>query len=137
LKNYVLGPRIYNQLVCSHTSSLNIFLDIFCKIIKGELEDVVYQDDEVVVLNDISPKAPIHLLVIPKKHFESVDDFSEKDSVLLGKLFLIAAKCARDAGLKDGYRLVVNKGPHGGQIVQHLHIHVLGGKNLGSKILHR
>ena len=110
--------------------------DIFCRIIKGEFPDnTVYRDDEVMVIKDIHPQAPVHLLVIPKKHFQSLEDFTENEAALLGKLLLTAEKIAQHEGLKDGYRLIINKGEHGGQQVPHLHIHVLGGKPLGPKIV--
>lgn len=110
--------------------------DVFCKIIAGEFGGApVYGDDDVVVLKDIHPVAPVHLLVIPKKHYGSLADFAEGDALLLGKLFLTAHRMAKEAGLDQGYRLIVNTGEHGGQVVPHLHIHVIGGKKLGSKIV--
>lgn len=110
--------------------------DVFCKIIKGELpSEPVYRDDEVIVLKDIKPNAPVHLLVMPIKHFESLDEATQEDGLLLGKMLLIANKVAREANLDKGYRLVINKGEHGGQLVPHLHIHVLGGKHLGAKLV--
>lgn len=110
--------------------------DVFCKIIQGELKgDAVYRDDDIVVLKDISPKAPVHLLVVPVKHIESLDAATDADAALMGKMMLVAQKVAKDAGLERGYRLIVNTGRHGGQLVPHLHLHILGGKDLGAKIV--
>ena len=111
--------------------------DVFCKIIKGELKaDIVWQDDDFLVIKDIHPQAPVHLLIIPKKHYESIRDFNVKNVSLLGKAFLIADKMAHKQGFgENGYRLVVNEGVHGGKLVPHLHIHLLGGKNLGPKVV--
>ena len=110
--------------------------DVFCKIISGNLEKAIYQDDDVVVVNDISPSAPVHMLVIPRKHYTSIEDFSESDAQLIGKMLLVARKVARDAGLSEnGYRITMNTGAHGGQAVPHFHIHVLGGKALGGKMV--
>lgn len=111
--------------------------DIFCKIIKGEIPaDVVWQDDDFLVIKDIHPQAPVHLLIIPKKHFEALHDFTEKDAPILGQALLVAEQMAKQAGVHEkGYRLIVNEGQHGGKLVPHLHIHLLGGKNLGSKIV--
>lgn len=95
----------------------------------------VYRDDEIIVLKDIKPNAPVHLLIMPIKHFESLDEATREDESLLGKMLLIANKVAREANLDKGYRLVINKGEHGGQLVPHLHLHVLGGKYLGAKLV--
>ncbi|OGN01439.1 MAG: histidine triad nucleotide-binding protein [Candidatus Yanofskybacteria bacterium RIFCSPLOWO2_02_FULL_43_10] len=111
--------------------------DIFCKIIKGELKaDVVWQDENFLVINDIHPQAPVHVLIIPKKHFEALHDFEEGDALLLGKAILVAEKVAKQLGVHDkGYRLIINEGVHGGKLVPHLHVHLLGGKPLGPKIV--
>lgn len=110
--------------------------DVFCKIISGELSaDVVYKDDEFWVIKDIHPQAPVHLLVIPARHFLKIEDFG-KDSALLGKALLLADRMAHEQGLGDkGYRLIINEGEHGGKLVPHLHVHLLGGKRLGPKIV--
>ena len=109
--------------------------DVFCKIIKGELKtDAVYKDEDFWVIRDINPQAPVHLLIIPIKHFLNVEDFFG-DAELLGKAFLLADKMAHEQGLAKGYRLVVNEGEHGGKLVPHFHIHLLGGKSLGAKIV--
>jgi histidine triad (HIT) family protein len=111
--------------------------DIFCKIIKGEIpSDVIWQDDDFIVIKDIHPQAPVHLLIIPKKHFEALHDFKAEDAPLLGKALLIAEQVAAQVGVHDnGYRLIINEGEHGGKLVPHLHIHLLGGKTLGPKIV--
>ena len=109
--------------------------DVFCKIIKGELKaDVVYKDKEFWVIKDIKPQAPVHLLIIPAEHFLKIEDFAN-GAELLGKAFLLADRLAHEQGLERGYRLVVNEGEHGGKLVPHFHIHLLGGKRLGTKII--
>lgn len=112
--------------------------DVFCKILKGELSaDVVYKDDDFWVIKDINPQAPIHLLVIPIKHFTSLEDFMEgNNDGLLGRAFVIAHKVAHQVGIAEkGYRLIINEGEYGGKLVPHLHIHLLGGKRLGPKLI--
>ncbi|MEK7124945.1 MAG: histidine triad nucleotide-binding protein [Patescibacteria group bacterium] len=110
--------------------------DIFCKIIKGELKsDPVFEDKDFLVIKDIKPAAPVHLLVVPKKHFDGLAEFKTKDAALLGRALLTAERIAKEQGLGRGYRLVLNEGEHGGKLVPHLHIHILGGKRLGPKIV--
>ena len=107
--------------------------DVFCKIINGELKaDEVYRDADVLVIRDIKPQAPVHLLVMPIEHVDGVGDASPD---LLGKLVATAHKVAAQEGLTKGYRLILNEGEHGGKLVPHLHIHLLGGKALGAKIV--
>lgn len=103
---------------------------LFCRIAKGEIPaDVVMQNDDVLVFRDISPKAPTHILVIPKKHVASLD--AADDSIDLGALMRAAAEAARKEGLvESGYRVVLNTGAHGGQTVDHLHLHLLGGRQM-------
>jgi histidine triad (HIT) family protein len=103
---------------------------LFCKIIAKEVPaDLVYQDDRAVVIRDINPQAPSHMLVIPLEHMESLDDASQKDEALLGHLLRVAARVANDNGLgESGYRTVVNTGAGAGQSVFHLHVHLLGGR---------
>jgi histidine triad (HIT) family protein len=103
---------------------------LFCRIVTGEIPaDIVMQNDDAVAFRDISPKAPTHILVIPKKHVSSLDAADE--SVDLGALMRTAANVARQEGLTEpGYRLVINTGSHGGQTVDHLHLHVLGGRQM-------
>jgi histidine triad (HIT) family protein len=110
--------------------------DVFCKIISGELKgDFVYRDDEVVVVKDIHPQAPVHLLIIPVQHFSGIEDFAEHDGHLLGRMLRVAHQVAGEQGLEKGYRLIINEGEHGGKLVPHLHIHLLGGRRLGPKIV--
>jgi histidine triad (HIT) family protein len=100
---------------------------IFCKIARGELPSrKVYEDDEVVAFHDINPLAPVHLLMIPKKHIDSLADAEECDQALLGKMLLLAPKLASEQGLA-GFRTWIHTGKEGGQVVFHLHVHVLGG----------
>ena len=112
--------------------------DVFCKIIDGELSaDVVYKDDDFWVVKDISPQAPVHLLIIPVKHFTSLEDFMEGGhDGLLGKGLMVAHKVAHQVGIAEkGYRLIINEGEDGEKLVPHLHIHLLGGKRLGPKLI--
>ena len=110
--------------------------DIFCRIIRGEFADnTLYRDDDVIVIKDIHPQAPVHILVIPKKHIESLEGLSGADAALVGKLLLTAEKIAQGEGLAKGYRIIINKGEDGGQAVPHLHVHLLGGKKLGPKVV--
>jgi histidine triad (HIT) family protein len=103
---------------------------LFCRVIAGEIPaDFVHRDDLSVVIRDINPQAPTHLLVIPHEHIESLDDASQKDEALLGHLLRVAARVANAAGLAEGgYRTVINNGAGAGQSVFHLHVHVLGGR---------
>jgi len=105
---------------------------IFCKIVAGEIAATkIYEDDLVLAFMDIAPINPGHILVIPKKPIVSVATATDDDQQLLGKLMLVAAKVAADQGLaEDGYRLVTNIGQQGGQSVFHLHVHILGGRQL-------
>lgn len=106
---------------------------IFGKILSGEIAtEKIHEDDLCIAFRDIAPQAPQHVLVIPRKPVTSVADAGPEDAALLGHLMLVAARVARDLGLEEGgYRLVTNVGQHGGQSVFHLHIHVLGGRQLG------
>ncbi|CAM3935101.1 histidine triad nucleotide-binding protein [Cohnella lubricantis] len=105
---------------------------IFCKIIKGEIPSTkVYEDDRVVSFHDISPLAPVHVLTIPKKHIASVLEIGEEDKELIGHLHLVLQKVAKQMGVDEsGFRVVTNVGVHGQQTVQHLHYHLLGGRQL-------
>lgn len=105
---------------------------LFCKIIAGEIPgQKVYEDDYVYAFNDISPEAPVHVLVIPKKHIQSVSHVEQGDIETLGNIFLAIKKIAMELGIdKDGYRVVTNIGENAGQTVPHLHFHVLGGRSL-------
>lgn len=103
---------------------------LFCKIVQKEVPTkVVFEDERTLVFEDINPKAPTHLLVIPKKHLESIETASNEDVLDLGHLFLVARNLARKRGHdQSGYRTVINTGPDAGQSVFHIHIHLLGGR---------
>lgn len=102
---------------------------LFCKIIEGSIPSTaVYQDDQCYAFADIHPQAPVHVLIVPRRHLDSVADAKGSDKALLGHLFWAGAEIARAKGLPEGYRLVVNTGPDGGQTVDHLHVHLLGGR---------
>ena len=103
---------------------------IFCRIIDGQIsEQILYQDERVSAFRDIHPVAPTHILIITKKHIASVNDIEEEDESLVGHLFTVARQLAKQEGVdQTGYRLIVNTGPHAGQGVFHLHIHLIGGQ---------
>jgi len=109
---------------------------IFSKIIRGEAEaDIVYQDERATAFRDISPQAPTHILIVPNRPIPTVNDVTEEDEADLGHLFTVAARLARDEGIaEDGYRLIVNCNAHGGQVVFHLHMHLLGGRPMGRMV---
>ena len=104
---------------------------LFCRIIRGEVPSkAVFDGDEVLAFHDIAPRSPTHILVIPKVHIASAADLTDEDGPLLGRLFAATAQIAREQGLEDdGYRLVSNVGRFGGQTVDHLHIHLMGGRS--------
>ncbi|MCL6444815.1 MAG: histidine triad nucleotide-binding protein [Alicyclobacillus sp.] len=106
---------------------------IFCKIVAGELPaDKVFETDDVLAFRDIRPQAPVHILLIPKKHIPSAHDITEADTAVIGELHLAARTVADQLNVsKDGYRLVTNIGFHGQQTVPHLHYHLIGGRQLG------
>ena len=102
---------------------------IFCKIVSGEIPSTkVYEDDTVVAFNDLSPQAPVHVLIIPKKHIASCDEVTDENCAVVGHIFAVAAKIAKEKGLTNGYRVVNNCGEEGGQTVHHLHFHLMGGR---------
>lgn len=104
---------------------------LFCKIEKGEIPaDIVYQDESIIVFKDISPKAKVHLLVIPRKHVDGLNDLLPEDQELIGKMMLLLPQLAKQNGLESGFRTIINTGKGGGQEVFHLHIHLLGGSEL-------
>ena len=109
---------------------------IFCQIVAGKIpSEIIYQDEEVIAFRDINPQAPSHLLIIPRKHIPSLAELSPAELPLIGSMVAVAHKLAREEGITEtGYRLVVNYGEWGGQIVQHLHMHLLGGKRLSDKL---
>lgn len=110
---------------------------IFCKIIKGEIQSSkVYEDEEILAFNDINPAAPIHVLIIPKKHIESLAKMEKGDEIIIAKIYKIINEIAEKQGFKEnGYRVIVNCGKNGGQEIGHLHFHLLAGTRLGEKIV--
>ena len=109
---------------------------IFCQIVAGEVPtEILYQDEEVVAFRDINPQAPTHLIIIPKRHIPSLADLPEAELPLIGHMVDAANQLARREGISEsGYRLVVNCGEWGGQLVPHLHMHLLGGRRLADKL---
>lgn len=105
---------------------------IFCKIVSNEIQgDVVYRDDQVTAFRDIQPIAPTHILIVPNRHIESTNNLDSSDEQLMGQLFTVAAKLAREEGVEEsGYRLVINTGADAGQAVFHIHLHLIGRKKL-------
>jgi len=103
---------------------------LFCKLVNGDIPaKILYQDDDVIAFEDIAPQAPTHFLVIPKRHVSTLNDLTNDDAALVGKLPITAAKIAKEKGLADdGYRVVMNCNEMGGQTVYHIHMHVLGGR---------
>lgn len=112
---------------------------IFSKIISGEAAaDIVFRDTRVTAFRDINPQAPTHILIVPNRPIATVNDVSEADEADLGHLFVVAARLAREEGIaEDGYRLIVNCNEYGGQIVFHLHMHLLGGQRMGRMVSRR
>uniref|UniRef100_A0A8C5PQY9 HIT domain-containing protein n=1 Tax=Leptobrachium leishanense TaxID=445787 RepID=A0A8C5PQY9_9ANUR len=105
---------------------------IFGKIIRKEIPaDIFYEDDQCIAFHDIAPQAPTHFLVVPKKPISQLSEADVADEALLGHLMIVGKRCAADLGLARGYRLVLNEGADGGQSVYHVHLHVLGGRQLG------
>ena len=110
---------------------------IFCRIGSKQIPaDIVYEDPEMVAFRDIHPIAPVHVLLIPKKHIPSVNELEESDAALIGRMVLRAKELARKEGVFDnGYRLVVNTGAYAGQEIKHLHMHIIGGRKLSGKFV--
>ena len=110
---------------------------IFCKIIKGEIpSEKVYEDEEILAFKDIQPAAPIHILVIPKKHITNLMEVSNSDSELMGKIVAVMQKIAKQLNIDEkGFRIISNCGPDSGQEVMHLHFHLLAGRTMGPKIV--
>ncbi len=109
---------------------------IFCKIIAGQIpSDIVYKDDRVIAFKDIHPVAPVHMLIVPREHIAELKDVTEAQAGLVTHMILTANKLARQNGILDrGYRVVINSGPEGGQVVHHLHMHLIGGRDLDGKL---
>ena len=107
---------------------------IFCQIVGGEIpSDIVYQDDEFIAFKDIHPQTPVHLLIIPKKHIVSIADLEDEDAPLMGRMITFAKKIGQMVSEK-GYCLVINTGPDGGQVVMHIHMHLLGGRKIPDRM---
>jgi len=106
---------------------------LFCKFVSGELQaDVVFQDEHVLAFRDINPQAPMHVLVVPKRHIATINDLSAADAELVGRMYLAAKSIAAEAGYDEsGYRTVMNCNADAGQTVFHIHLHVLAGRELG------
>ncbi|MBG7610205.1 MAG: histidine triad nucleotide-binding protein [Anaerolineae bacterium] len=109
---------------------------IFCKINAGEIPaDFVYRDEHILAFRDINPLAPTHILIVPVQHIASVNDLNSEHRSLIAHLFAVAKKLTKQIGIdQSGYRLMINTGPDAGQVVFHLHLHLLGGKSMGSMI---
>ena len=105
---------------------------IFSKIINKEIHaDILFENDKILAFRDISPQAPVHFLVIPKKRIRTINDINEEDKSLIGELFIVAKEIAKKEGISEkGYRTIFNCNEHGGQTVYHIHLHVLGGRQL-------
>ena len=105
---------------------------IFSKIINKEIHtDILFENDKILAFRDISPQAPVHFLVIPKKEIKTINDINEEDKSLIGELFIVAKEIAKKEGISEkGYRTIFNCNEHGGQTVYHIHLHVLGGRQL-------
>ncbi|MBE6829992.1 histidine triad nucleotide-binding protein [Caproiciproducens sp. R2] len=104
---------------------------VFCKIANGEIPSKkAYEDDRVLAFYDLDPQAPVHILIIPKEHIQSVEDITEENSAIVAHIFEVAAKLAKENNLEKGFRVVSNVGKDGGQSVPHLHFHLLGGRSM-------
>lgn len=110
---------------------------IFCKIINNDIpSNKIYEDDNVLAFKDINPQMPIHIIVIPKKHIESIVDLKQEDEALVGKIFTVINKIAHDLGIQEnGFRVISNCGEDAGQTVKHLHFHILAGEKMSEKII--
>ncbi|MAG15407.1 MAG: histidine triad nucleotide-binding protein [Dehalococcoidales bacterium] len=108
---------------------------VFCQIVAGKIPSTtLYQDEEVLAFWDINPMAPTHILIIPKKHIPSLANITDDESPLIGRMAKVANRLAKEAGVSEsGYRLVVSSGEDGGQVVPHLHMHLLGGRKLSAR----
>ena len=108
---------------------------LFCNIIAGEIPSAkVYEDDKLLAFKDINPQAPVHILIIPKEHFDSVNALDETSAPIVGDIMLLAKRLADEFHLEAGYRLITNIGENGGQTVKHLHFHLIGGVKLAEKM---
>jgi len=113
------------------SSVFNDTMTIFQRILAGEIPaKIAFQDDHCFAIHDINPQAPVHILIIPKKPLTRLSETTPKDHALMGHLLMVASRMANDLKLVDGYRVVINNGPHGGESVPHLHVHLLGGRQM-------
>jgi histidine triad (HIT) family protein len=104
---------------------------LFCRIIQGEIPArKVYEDERTLAFEDINPQAPTHVLIVPKKHLAGLKEARSEDAELIGRLHLVAAQLGRQRGIEDGYRTVLNVGPKSGQSVFHIHVHLIGGRDM-------
>ncbi len=124
-----------NVIIASNKKRIKIMC-VFCKIIKGEVSaDKVYEDENVLAFRDVNPLAPVHILIIPKRHIESINDLADSDTELAGKMILVAKKIAIDLNISEkGYKLLFRVGDWGGQEVPHIHLHLIGGVKLYENI---
>lgn len=106
---------------------------LFCKMVSGEIQpDIVMETDDILAFRDINPQAPTHILIIPKRHIGTINDITAEDTEIMGKLYQVAKEIAAQEGLSEpGYRTVMNCNAHGGQAVYHIHLHLLGGRQMG------
>ena len=109
---------------------------VFCQIVAGNIpSDTLYQDEEVIAFRDINPMAPTHILIIPKRHITSLAHLSDAETPIIGHMTKVANQLARDEGISErGYRLIISCGEEGGQVVPHLHMHLLGGRKLPGRL---
>jgi histidine triad (HIT) family protein len=109
---------------------------VFCQIVDGKIPSkILYQDEELLAFRDINPAAPTHVLIIPKKHIQSLADLPDEETPLIGRMTKIANQLAREESVAEsGYRVTISSGKEGGQVVSHLHMHLLGGRNLSSRL---
>ncbi len=108
---------------------------LFCKIVNGEIpSSKVYEDDKIFAFKDINPQAPVHILIVPRRHIESADEITDENSGVIAAIFEKIPSIAKSAGLTEGYRIITNCGRHGCQSVKHLHFHLLGGAQLGERM---
>ena len=109
---------------------------VFCRIIAGEIpSDIIYQDDSVIAIRDINPQAPTHILIIPKYHISSLAELNQEESALAAHLIMLSNELSIKEGISEkGYRVVINSGHEGGQVVPHLHVHLLGGRRLSDNM---
>ena len=104
---------------------------LFCKIINGDIPtDIVFKDDKVIIFKDINPKADVHLLMIPREHIVSLNELADEHNILIAHMMRLLPTIAQDQGLESGFRTIINTGAGGGQEVFHLHVHLLGGRDL-------